>query len=1164
MHTLFQSKKFLIVVFFILTYSIIYSQAASTDFVLTYKTDNPGQSNNTSISFDVNGSNIQYDVDWDNDGTFDQTYNTAGRVTHNYGTAGTYTIRLRGTVPHFYQYRYWEGTTGCDAEKLIAIEQWGDVNPRDYSDAFHTCTNLVINANDVPNLIMVSSMKNMFNGCSNMNHAMNSWNTNNITDMSGMFSDCSSFNQNLNSWDVSNVTKMGSMFYGCSQFDQDLNNWNTGNVTEMPSMFSNAVNFNGNISSWNVSNVTDMSYMFHNDTHFNINIGAWNTANLEITQHMFENATAFNQDINSWNMSKVFWTTYMFDGATSFNQDLPNWDMHLVQSMYRMFKGATNFNGNITNWNTGSCTNMEYMFNGASQFNQNLNWNVSHVTKMSYMFADASMFNGDISGWDTHAVTTMTGMFRNATHFDQNIGSWNLTGITSVGLSSMFNGASAFNQDIGSWSFPNANSLSSMFNNATSFNQDLSSWNTSNISSTTSMFSGATSFDQDISSWDVSNVSSAWFMFDGVTLSTANYDALLIAWDAQNLQPNVGFSGGNSLYCAGQSARSHMISSDNWSISDGGQDPNGCGSCSGGTTTWDGTSWNNGNPNSNTPVIINGNYSTSSNGNFTSCDCTINNGVTLTINANDHITVHNLTNNGTLIVNDTGSFVQLFDDATVSGSGNYTFYRKTRPYVEYDYSYWSSPTNNETIGNVFNTHSSLVAGASDPNEVNDDNFSNPNHIYWLNTANFNDDSPADTFDDEGDDWQVANAATTMTPGKGFIAMGAGADFPFNTNFANNLQQEVYFEGAFNTGTINYPVVLDNSTTDSFTNQNLIGNPYPSAIDAIAFMADNLSVLDGTMYFWTHDSPINSSNPGPDAYNFNNNDYAVATSDGTVFNYTSNGSAGTTATQYIAGGQGFLVNANQAGNVVFKNTMRVETPNNQFLRSENSNLNRFWLDLSNEAGAFRQLMIAFYPQASDIYNPGLDGAGLDNGNDIDFFSIISNDNRRFAIQSLGDFTPDKQIPLGIEIVQSGTYNISLDHSEGIFNGTEQAIYLQDNLTQEIHNLSESDYSFTTDATTDLRDRFVLRFMNEALSYPNFYNDLSVNIFPNPSQGKVYVTTPYPDTINYQITDITGKKLTRELLLENNKIDLSNLKNGIYLILFTDPNTNRQSIQKIVLE
>ena len=77
-------------------------------------------------------------------------------------------------------------------------------------------------------------------------------------------------------------------------------------------------------------------------------------------------------------------------------------------------------------------------------------------------------------------------------------------------------------------------------------------------------FRDATSFNQDISSWDINQVSNfVNFMFNA-TLSTANYDALLIAWDAQGV---MAFSGtvnfGGSQYTSGgaaEAARTSLIS----------------------------------------------------------------------------------------------------------------------------------------------------------------------------------------------------------------------------------------------------------------------------------------------------------------------------------------------------------------------------------------------------------------------------------------------------------------------------------------------------------------------------------------------------------------------------------------------------------------------------
>jgi hypothetical protein len=64
-------------------------------------------------------------------------------------------------------------------------------------------------------------------------------------------------------------------------------------------------------------------------------------------------------------------------------------------------------------------------------------------------------------------------------------------------------------------------------------------------------------------------------MFYNVALSTANYDALLVGWNAQNLKTNVIFNGGNSKYSstAAQTARANMINMYHWTITDAGYIP---------------------------------------------------------------------------------------------------------------------------------------------------------------------------------------------------------------------------------------------------------------------------------------------------------------------------------------------------------------------------------------------------------------------------------------------------------------------------------------------------------------------------------------------------------------------------------------------------------------
>jgi hypothetical protein len=61
-------------------------------------------------------------------------------------------------------------------------------------------------------------------------------------------------------------------------------------------------------------------------------------------------------------------------------------------------------------------------------------------------------------------------------------------------------------------------------------------------------------------------------MFSGVTLSTANYSALLTGWAAlPSLQSNVTFDGGGSRYNTGaQAARDTLENTWGWTITDGG------------------------------------------------------------------------------------------------------------------------------------------------------------------------------------------------------------------------------------------------------------------------------------------------------------------------------------------------------------------------------------------------------------------------------------------------------------------------------------------------------------------------------------------------------------------------------------------------------------------
>ncbi len=194
-------------------------------------------------------------------------------------------------------------------------------------------------------------------------------------------------------------------------------------------------------------------------------------------------------------------------------------------------------------------------------------WDVSSVTSMLSMFYQCTLFNQDISSWDTSSVTNMGSMFREATAFDQDISGWDVSNVANFSFMLRF---TPFNQDISSWVVSSATTMQNMFRDATSFNQDLSGWTTTLLENTVETFRGAISFDQDLGGWDIADLTNASSMFLGVTLSTANYDALIIGWEGQTEKPNVTFHAGNSVLTLGgaaEAARDALVAN-GWTITD--------------------------------------------------------------------------------------------------------------------------------------------------------------------------------------------------------------------------------------------------------------------------------------------------------------------------------------------------------------------------------------------------------------------------------------------------------------------------------------------------------------------------------------------------------------------------------------------------------------------
>lgn len=509
----------------------------------------------------------------------------------------TYQVEISGTFPAI-QF----ANTAAFRDKILTVEQWGDISWTSFSNAFYGCSNLTITASDAPDLSLVTDMSsafhnasmlnqsidhwdvsnvedfsNMFRGASIFNQPLDSWTVTSALDMSQMFRNADAFNQNLNSWVPSSVSTMFGMFYGADVFDGAIGNWDVSSVTNMRSMFFLASDFNQPLAGWGTTTglVQDMSLMFSNATSFDQPLNAWDVSSVQDMDNMFDNAAVFNQDLNGWITSSLNSLSQTFKDAVLFNGQIDQWDVDMVTTFHAMFDGASAFNRPLNNWTVTGALNMQNMFRDADAFNQDLNlWTPTSVTTMFGMFSNCLIFNGNITTWDVTSVDDMGNMFFLAPAFNQPIGSWGTTTGGVMDMGGMFWDATSFDQDISAWDVSSVTTMHNMFDGATAFNQDISGWTTSSIQSLSNAFRGASAFDQNLGGWDLTNVTTLVAMLNNSGMSVTNYDATLVGWEAQNPPTGLTLGATGLHYCSAAAEHTELQNpaTHNWSITDAGQE----------------------------------------------------------------------------------------------------------------------------------------------------------------------------------------------------------------------------------------------------------------------------------------------------------------------------------------------------------------------------------------------------------------------------------------------------------------------------------------------------------------------------------------------------------------------------------------------------------------
>jgi len=532
-------------------------------------------------------------------------------------------------------------------------------------------------------------------------------------------------------------------------------------------------------------------------------------------------------------------------------------------------------------------------------------------------------------------------------------------------------------------------------------------------------------------------------------------------------------------------------------------------------TEWKDAYWTNGTPSENVRVKVISDLELFANLKMKSLE--VENSATVTVKDGSSLYVkEGITNRGTsanFIIEKNANLIQESDLAI--NVGDFTVMQNSSPMILNDATLWSSPVNGQNLRNFSNQ--TLLKRFYKYNEstnkfaslfVNDPLYPNDNLV---NEATYN------------------------------FETGLGYHIRVGTNHQANAASE--FEGKF-IGNLNngrYPVQV---TQDNF-GYNLIGNPYPSTIDANQFLISNHNV--NSIYFWTQEAPLTTNG-------YANNNYSSYT----ILGGVKAASGGVTPTNMISKGQGFFVKVNYSSDVIFSNALRIPSQNVVMHRNQDqSNAKKLWLDLFEEQTPKNQILIGYTDFSTNEFDHQIDGEMFKMYDGSKLYSFIENSSENYIIQGRAIQTLNEDvIKLGFEAKNDGNYKIKANQFE---NFEHQNVYLVDHINHKTINLANSDYSFYSKTGT-YNHQFSIVF-NEGL-LDNINQELSTNklIISNSNNGLKITSTK--EMKSYEIYDVIGR-LLKQKKIDGNEHWITDVQPAKQLLIIKVQTIDNENISNKVL-
>ena len=384
-------------------------------------------------------------------------------------------------------------------------------------------------------------------------------------------------------------------------------------------------------------------------------------------------------------------------------------------------------------------------------------------------------------------------------------------------------------------------------------------------------------------------------------------------------------------------------------------------------------------------------------------------------------------------------------------------------------------------------------------------------------------------------WEALSVGSSLAVGTGYVILPGSS--PATLTFAG---------GTFNTG--NKVVDLTRTTGKTKEGFNLIGNPYPSYVNAITAINAQSSKLESSIWYRTK---VNST------FYFE----TVNTSSG----FGTNNNGGGAVTGYIPPMQSFWVRvlANQSpATISFSNAMRTHESGTNRLKAPTTTAKNEVLRLQVSNGTTHDETVLYANSEATNGLDKFDSKKMTNASATipEIYTLV--DAEPLVINGLNAIPYDTELSLGFTTGQSNSFTIRATEMSNFEEGTQ--IILRDYLNQSSvveTDLTKGDYSFTSDAAGSAT-RFTLLFKSPAGSTGlNPLDNGSLWISTNANNQIQINGAPVGGTMA-AVYNAIGQKLSEKNLTSSLSVLDMPLMPGVYMV--TVSNAGRSITKKVVIK